>query len=194
MSPADFSSLWQQKVFPKNRLLITFDDGFEDNLQYALPLLKKYNFSAIFFVSGDKLGKPATHCTHQLDKRKMIMGVHELKELVKNGFTIANHFYSHQPLISMTREEIEIDHKKNIELLTHYLGKGFIPSLAAYPKNKTNHEVQGYLSNLGIKLAFAGKNRVATSKHHSLDIPRIQVFDTDINSKFLAKLSPYYRL
>jgi len=41
---------------PSRSLLITFDDGFADNLDYALPLLRKHNASATIFITSDVIG------------------------------------------------------------------------------------------------------------------------------------------
>ena len=41
------------KQFPKKPLILTFDDGYKDNLEYASPLLKKYNFKAQLFLLAD---------------------------------------------------------------------------------------------------------------------------------------------
>jgi len=39
------------KGFTKNSLILTFDDGYEDNYLEALPILEKFNCQAIFFVT-----------------------------------------------------------------------------------------------------------------------------------------------
>lgn len=41
----------------KPRVVITFDDGFQNNFKVALPLLKKYKIPAVFFVSGVAVSK-----------------------------------------------------------------------------------------------------------------------------------------
>ena len=40
----------------KPRVLITFDDGYADNHQHALPLLAEHGFSAIAFVTSGQVG------------------------------------------------------------------------------------------------------------------------------------------
>lgn len=48
----EFTHLLQNnKKFPKNSFLISFDDGYADNLHNALPILESLNLPAIFYVS-----------------------------------------------------------------------------------------------------------------------------------------------
>lgn len=42
---------------PPKSLLITFDDGFADNGDYALPLLRKHDAPATVFISSDVIGR-----------------------------------------------------------------------------------------------------------------------------------------
>jgi peptidoglycan/xylan/chitin deacetylase (PgdA/CDA1 family) len=45
---------------PKNPVLVTFDDGYLDNLQVALPALQKHGLKAVFFIA-----------THYLQERRL---------------------------------------------------------------------------------------------------------------------------
>jgi peptidoglycan/xylan/chitin deacetylase (PgdA/CDA1 family) len=40
-------------VLPRNPLLVTFDDGYRDNLDVALPILERHGIRATFFVATD---------------------------------------------------------------------------------------------------------------------------------------------
>jgi peptidoglycan/xylan/chitin deacetylase (PgdA/CDA1 family) len=45
---------------PKNPLLVTFDDGYRDNYEAALPVLKKHGVRAVFFIA-----------THYMTERRL---------------------------------------------------------------------------------------------------------------------------
>ena len=76
----------------KNIAVLTFDDGYESDYNYVLPLLKKYNAKATFFVFSSMLNKP------------FYMTDNQLKELAASPYTeIGNHSYE---LHNKTPEEI----------------------------------------------------------------------------------------
>lgn len=47
--------LLNKKRFPANSVLITFDDGYADNLLEALPILEKHQAQALFYISTGTL-------------------------------------------------------------------------------------------------------------------------------------------
>lgn len=49
--PEMFEIMYGRATPPKKPVLITFDDGYADNLVYAFPILKKYQMKAAIFVT-----------------------------------------------------------------------------------------------------------------------------------------------
>ena len=53
----DFRRFNQKRgAFSKLQIIITFDDGFKNNFEVALPILIKYSAKAIFFISSRHIG------------------------------------------------------------------------------------------------------------------------------------------
>ena len=46
----------KSKSLKKNSLVLTFDDGFKDNYTYLLPVLKKHNVPATFYINTSVIG------------------------------------------------------------------------------------------------------------------------------------------
>jgi peptidoglycan/xylan/chitin deacetylase (PgdA/CDA1 family) len=49
----DVLALPPGKLFPPNPVLVTFDDGYKDGLEVALPILRRHGVKATFFVATD---------------------------------------------------------------------------------------------------------------------------------------------
>ncbi|MES9948212.1 MAG: polysaccharide deacetylase family protein [Candidatus Thiodiazotropha sp.] len=62
----DSGVLLNSKKESKPRCLITFDDGWRDNYEYAYPILKKYNCPAIIFIPLDYISTEETFWQEQL--------------------------------------------------------------------------------------------------------------------------------
>jgi peptidoglycan/xylan/chitin deacetylase (PgdA/CDA1 family) len=63
-TPVTFSRLLDhldgKRALPPRPILITFDDGFDDNYHHAFPVLKSLGMSATVFLSTGYIGQPRT--------------------------------------------------------------------------------------------------------------------------------------
>lgn len=77
-----------QKGLPPKPVVITFDDGYRDTYETALPILKRYGFkSTHFIITADA-------------ERRLTWA--ELAEMKAAGMDIASHSYTHRELSGMT--------------------------------------------------------------------------------------------
>ena len=81
---------------------ITFDDGYEDNLINALPVLKKYNFTATCFVVPNLIGK-----TNLWDEKQFkLMDRVQIKEWLDAGMSIGSHSSNHLDLTIINHDQL----------------------------------------------------------------------------------------
>lgn len=97
------------KPLPPRAVLITFDDGYHDNLDNAARVLSKYGYPAVLFVPVGYLDdrQPLPH-----EERLAAQGVmnptldwDELAEVERNGIRIESHGISHRPLANLEVDE-----------------------------------------------------------------------------------------
>jgi peptidoglycan/xylan/chitin deacetylase (PgdA/CDA1 family) len=56
LSVADLERAMSTGQFPKRACVVTFDDGWYDNLDYALPILAEFRIPAVIFLAVDYIG------------------------------------------------------------------------------------------------------------------------------------------
>ncbi len=76
-------------ALPERPVIISFDDGWENQFANAFPLLQQYGFTATFYVVTDYLD-------HQ-----NFMTLDQLRTMIAAGMTIGDHTRSHPPLASI---------------------------------------------------------------------------------------------
>lgn len=86
-------------------VIITFDDGLIGNAKYAFPILKKYGFTAVFFVLAGSIDTPR------------YMSWADLRELVANRMSVQSHTMSHRSLLSLNEDEIVHELKESRKCL-----------------------------------------------------------------------------
>jgi peptidoglycan/xylan/chitin deacetylase (PgdA/CDA1 family) len=125
---------------------LTFDDGFQNFLTEAFPVLEEYNFKATVFLVTDFCGKNNDWAGNPPDfPSSKLLSWQEIKELHDYGIEFGNHTRTHPDLtkISESRAESEINESKNA--IENALGSEV--TTFAYPFGKFNPAVKQIVEN-----------------------------------------------
>ncbi len=147
-----YEHLTKGTAVPDKSIVLTFDDNYEGFYDYALPILKRYNFPAAMFVHtnfvGSKQGRPKMDWPH-------------LQELAKgNLITIGSHTLSHpDDITKIAPYDQENEIFKSKQILEEKLGKP-VPYFA-YPDGNNDATTQGLVQRAGYKMAFTTHNAPA---------------------------------
>ncbi|MCK9282346.1 MAG: polysaccharide deacetylase family protein [Melioribacteraceae bacterium] len=168
---------------PDKTVVITFDDGYKDNLDHAFPILEKYKIPATIFVPSALVGKSMVNREgYSLD----LLSWDELSFLCQsNLITIGSHTATHAVLAGLDEDvsEAEIsESKKNIEIKLD-----IECTLFAYPKGK-NDENSRLLSKKYYKAAVATVPDRVDKNCDLYTIPRRGVYNYTSFIKFKTLL------
>lgn len=112
-------------------VMLTFDDGYDDNYDYLFPILKKYQVKATVFMITNDIGK-----NHKLTAE-------EITEMSNSGLvSIQSHTMSHEYLSYMNEERLRREMSESKLVLARLTGKESF--VLCYPT--------GMYSNLSIDL------------------------------------------
>jgi len=151
------------KPLPPKPVLITLDDGYEDNYQVAYPIFQKYHFTATIFLISDFVSTYENYLTWN-----------QIREMSDNGLSFEGHTLSHIVLPLASDEELSNQLIKSKEAIEWQLGKKV--EYLAYPGGYYDPRVIHFVKDAGYRAAFTvnfGRDR-ANSTLYTLN--RIPVF------------------
>ena len=164
INPKEIELITKKNFTNKNYSLLTFDDGFTDNHEFALKVLKELNIKGIFFVipnfiteekifSKEYLKKLYPHTRYKITEETKDIFQHmtkaEIKDLLQEGHLIGLHGLEHEDYGKITSSQIEDNIKKSFKILNKLDTK---PIHFAYPFGSKNNFTNG--SNKSIKKYF----------------------------------------
>lgn len=181
-------------TLPDNPILITFDDGYYSNYEYAYPILKKYNMKATFLIIGWSVGR-----TTFIDSDKPIIphfSWEEAKEMYDSGLVdIQHHTYDlHSPeglsygyqvpcsigvdkIPNETQEEYEArfiaDTIKLKNMIEEKIGNDVF--VYAYPYGVHNETTEKLLQDLGFKVSLTTISGITDIKDSLIGLKRIHM-------------------
>ena len=183
-------------------VLVTFDDGYANNVEYALPLLEKFECPAVFFIATKHLmdrgeSKWLDYFNdNMISKRVKIddeigyelfygLSQNHVRELSRHPLiTIGAHSHRHVRLPRFGYAENKQDLQQCNRILEELTGSK--PSIFSYPFGDYDRKTLNLVREFDYQAAFAVKPMLREDRQ--FELPRIGLYRAD--SEYLsAKLS-----
>ncbi len=132
-------------ALPEKPVLLTFDDNYLGQYKYAFPLLKKYNYPAVWSVHTRFVGTAGQKPKATWD---------QLREMQKSGLiTVASHTVNHLNMKNLSNAEIEREVLESKKVLEKELG---IPiDYFTYPEGDFTERAKDKVKDVGYKAALS---------------------------------------
>lgn len=130
----------------KPRVVISFDDGYEDNFTTALPIMEKYGYKATFFITTGHVGE--SNVWEDVDMPRLkLMNWEQIKSLSGRGHIIGGHTHNHINLALADLSEVKRDLTDSKRVLAEKLNQDFVP--LAYPFGQYTEDVVALAKEIG---------------------------------------------
>lgn len=167
-----FATVGSSQTRPK-RVFLTFDDGFADVYENALPVLREHGFRSIQFLVADLLGKTSEWQINSGELPGVLMDQAQIKDWLAAGQEIGSHTLTHPRLtqisLSQAREEISGSKKKLEDAF------GRVVEHFCYPYGDWNPAIRDIVAETGYKSACTTKFGVNASDADPFGLKRITV-------------------
>ena len=116
-------ALCREQELDNKSVVLTFDDGWLDNYQFAIPVLKRLKFQAAFFIITDRvdassngrikrfsdtpLHEAAKACIQSGDSARVVLDWDLIRSMEEEGlFRFYSHTVSHHKCAELSRTEL----------------------------------------------------------------------------------------
>lgn len=156
-----FDALYHGRALPSRPVLLTFDDGYVDDVKSVLPVLSAHHMVATFYIITRRFHEPG------------FLTAGEVRRLDRAGMDIGAHTRTHVPLNAVNTAEMKnqiLGSRDDLQRVVNHPVQWF-----AYPFGVFTAAVVSEVRNAGFVLAVTTQGGTRASSAASLTLPRIHV-------------------
>ena len=160
------AGLLGQASSPKRSVVLTFDDGYEDNFTAALPALRRHSAQAVFFPVSGSLGGVDSVGRRYMDPA-------QLRELAAAGMQIGSHTVTHALLAKLTPDQAREELTRSKGALEEVTGAPV--RWLCYPRGNFSRSVAELAAEVGYLGACAAIRGNRPHRRQLYWLPRVMV-------------------
>jgi peptidoglycan/xylan/chitin deacetylase (PgdA/CDA1 family) len=156
---------------PARAVVLTFDDGYRNFMEHAMPVLRRHGFpAAVYAISGCLGTRMRWHDADPSREKPPLMTGAELRAIATQGITIGSHGVSHAKLAECSPEQQRRELTDSRAALSDLLGSEV--RHLCYPFGSFAAETVQAAAEAGYQSATTCLRGAATVEDHPLVLPR----------------------
>jgi len=183
----------------EKRVCITFDDGYLDNLEQAMPILKKHGAKATLFLVADRASCPDWPAQRKASKagsdlsREVRMNDAQVRTLLDSGcFELGSHTVTHPDLTQLDPEARKRQFTESKSTLEKLFGQTI--RTFCYPFGLYSPEDPEMLRQCGYEAAVTTQQGIADmTTFDPMELPRVKVSGKEGMFAFKLRIRTGYR-
>lgn len=174
------------RKLPPRAVVITFDDGFQGCVDYAVPILLEHRFTAVFYLVAGLMGGPSTWLEAERGMTFPLMDWATARQLVDEGFTCGTHTLTHPRLAQVDSVTCYQELYESRRLLEERLNTRVLH--LAYPFGSFNADVRACAMQVGYRSACTTIAGCSPYNDDSLALRRVPICGQDTLLDFICRL------
>jgi peptidoglycan/xylan/chitin deacetylase (PgdA/CDA1 family) len=166
--------------------VITSDDGYRDNLEIALPIMRRHGFTATVFLVSRRLGGVNDWDGEGAVSGRPLMSLEEIARMREHGISFGAHTRTHPSLPDLPDGSVEDEIAGSRADLEQSLGEPI--QTFAYPYGRRDERAVGAARATGFIAACNTHPEHARLGDELMQVPRLEIRGTDSLPRFLRKL------
>ncbi len=178
-----------QNPLPPKPVVLTFDDGYRNNLENGLPVLREFGFPAVIFVVVNAVGKDNFWHDPANEVRIPMLNWDELRALRDAGWEIGSHTLNHPRLLRLSPEEARREITESRRVLGEQMGEPPVSFAHPYGNGADDPGLRGFVREAGYLAACSVHQGKADLQGSPYCLKRIFVRGDDTRLDFHLNLT-----
>jgi peptidoglycan/xylan/chitin deacetylase (PgdA/CDA1 family) len=173
-------------ALPARSVVITFDDGYRDCIDFAVPALLRHGFTAVFYLVAGLVGQSSRWTLPICGVAFPLMDWTAARSLGEAGMECGAHTMTHPPLAERPATEWHQELVESRQLLEQRLGREV--RHLAYPFGSVDASVRAAAEESGYVSACTTEKGLAMFGDDRLMLRRVPVYGNDSLLDFICRL------